>query len=357
MSGPELVSQVLPEPFLVFQTKHIGDFLMSLPALGLLRRHCRGPIGVVVAPAITELAIRHAWIDDVYTLDRTKGFEHIWKLAKAIKRKGYGTALILDGQTRSAVTAVLSRIKNRLGAPGLYALGNAARLYTHQADIVDSQWPWQSQAYRGQKVAATVLGLEAGPPIRPKPPEPDPLSLKRAEKMLKELPGLGPRIGLTLQGLQPEKSWPLANFVLLCQWLWQEMKASMFITGGAGDARAAEVVIKASKVPVANFCGRTGLSDVISLAAKSDLFITIDTGTAHLAALTDTPLISIYTWTSPALWPPQTPNAKLMVYDWALRRFGLRFSDGPWVSTPVVTPEMVFKEAVDILQSRPGLSG
>jgi ADP-heptose:LPS heptosyltransferase len=100
---------------------------------------------------------------------------------------------------------------------------------------------------------------------------------------------------------------------------------------------------------VANFCGRSTLPQLLALAQASDLFITVDTGTAHLAALTETPLISIFIWTNPALWPPQSPLAQLMCYDWALARFRLTASDGPWQTAPCITPEMVFRKAGEVL--------
>ena len=349
-------AKILPGPYLAFQLKHIGDFLMTLPALGFLKKNSGAPVGVVVSPSIAELALHHNWIDEVFTLDRAKDSRHLRKVARAIARKKYRTALIFDGQTRSLLTAALAGIKNRLGARGLYPLKALAPLYSHEIDIVDNLWSLESQAFRAQKMAAALLGVEPGALLRPPPPVTDPVSADRVEKLVGELPVEGPLIGLTLQGRQPEKSWPLAHFAALCRRLWREFRAAVFVVGAEAEIPLARNLARAAGVPVANFCGRTSLSDVIALADASDLFITVDTGVAHLAALTDTPIISIFIWTSPALWPPQTPHARLMVYEWALKRFGLKPSDGPWlrpwVTAPVITPDLVFQETLVILKSR-----
>jgi ADP-heptose:LPS heptosyltransferase len=328
---------------------------MTLPALGFLKKHTGAPVGVVVSPQTAELALRHSWIDEVFTLDRNRDSRHLRKVARAIRRKKYQTAFIFDGQLRSLLTATLAGIKNRLGAPGLYPLGVLSLLYSHEINIVDNLWSLESQAFRAQKMAAAVLGLEPGAPMRPPPPDLDQVSARRSPGLLAELAGQGPIIGLALQGRQLEKSWPLAHFAALCRKLSREFGAAIFVVGTEEESPLARNLARAAGVPVANFCGRTSLSDVILLAAGSDLFITVDTGTSHLVALTDTPLISVFIWTSPALWPPQTPHARLMVYDWALSRFALKPTDGPWlrpwINAPVITPDLVFKEALVMLKA------
>ena len=348
-AGPE----PLPGPFLCFQLKHIGDLLMTMPAAGFLRQaRPNHKVGMVVTPATAELARGHPWVDEIFVLDRSRGPLHNFQVARAIARKKYGAALIFDGQTRSIVTAALAGIKNRLGASGIYLLGGAAPLFSRDINLGDDL-RLESQAYRSQRMAALALGLPPGPPIRPPAPEPGRDDLAKADRLLAELPGDGPLIGLTLAGRQHEKSWPLANFVELCRRLHHERQARLFVTGGPAESPAAQALARAAGVPVADFCGRTGLLSVIALAHRSDLFITIDTGTSHLAALTDTPLISLFIWTSPAQWPPQSPAARILCYDWALKRFGLKPEDGPWKSAPMITPEMVFREAAEILDRRP----
>ena len=350
---PEAPGSELPAgPYLCFQLKHIGDFLMTLPAVGRLRQaRPDDKLGMVVAPAVAELAHSHPWVDEVFVLDRTGGPLNNFRLARAIACEKYGTTFIFDGQTRSIVTAALAGIKNRIGASGLYPLGGAAPLFSRDIYLGDDL-RLESQARRGQRMAELALGLKSGPPLRPPLPELSRDDLDQAEGLLAELSGDGPLIGLTLAGRQHEKSWSLAHFVELCRLFYSEMRARLFVTGGPAESAMAQALAKAAGVPVADFCGRTGLKSVIALAHRSNLFITIDTGTSHLAALTETPLISIFIWTNPAQWPPQSPLARILCYDWALKRFGLKPDDGPWEVAPVVTPEMVFNTAAEILNHR-----
>lgn len=335
-----------------FQIKHIGDFLHTLPALGFLKDHCPGGApDLVISPKMADLARAHPWVNHCLILDRQKGWGHFRQVISEMRGRGYSSSFVFDGQDRSIAAAFLGGVKKRIGATGLYPLRGWRRfLYTDDVEIRDCRgWPLASQAQRAVMTAAVALGLEIPPAPRPPRPVLGPENLVKAEELIGELPGSGPLIGLTLQGLQPEKSWPLANFRTLAKKLYEEFSARLFVTGGPDESLAAQVLAERAGVPVGNFCGRTDLLDLVALADKSDLFITVDTGTSHLVALTETPLVSIFIWTSPALWPPQTPHLRILCYDWALARFGLKAEDGPWFSSPVVTPELVFVEAASLL--------
>lgn len=337
---------------LSFQIKHIGDFLNTLPALGFMKSHFPGhSAGIVVTPKLAELAAAHPWVDQVFILDRSLGLSHLRRLAVEIRRHDYRTGLIFDGQTRSIVTAFLAGLDRRLGASGLYPIKGWERwLYSSDLRIAEngSKSSFFSQAEKGLRLAAAALGIEAEKGYRPPMPILSAANTARAEELLGGISGEGPLIGLTLQGLQPEKSWPLASFAALVKHLRRELGARLFVTGGPDESPAARSLARVSGVPLADFCGLTGLLDLVALADKSDLFITIDTGTSHLVALTATPLVSIFIWTSPVLWPPQSSQTRILCYDWALARFGLP-ANGPWRSAPVVTPEMVFEEAMALL--------
>lgn len=340
-----------PGPYLGFQIKHIGDFLHTLPALGFLKKQFPGrKPALVVSPQMAGLAEAHPWVERLFVLNRAEGLGHLVKLAGEIRRQGYNSAFVFDGQDRSILTAFLGGLKNRVGATGLYPLRGWRRfLYTADVEISACRdWRLASQAHRGLVMVAAHLGLGLQPPPRPPMPELGPEHRAKAEELL-DIPGSGPLIGLTLQGLQPEKSWPLADFSALALRLCRELNARLYVTGGPGESPAAEALARSSGVPVKNLCGQTGLLDLVALADRSDLFITVDTGTSHIVALTETPLISLFIWTSPALWPPQTPHLRILCYDWCLARFKLEPDEGPWRSAPLITPEMVFEEALAVL--------
>lgn len=344
----------VPGPFLGFQLKHIGDFLITLPALGFLKECAPGrPVGLVVSPQVAELARCHPWVDEVIELDRRGGCKHLWRVAQGIHKRNYETAFIFDGQTRSIITATVAGLRHRVGAPGIYSLGKCACLYNLAIDIKDSRWPMESQAYRAQKMVAAALHLVPGPIMKPPPLKLSASHRAKARHLVAEMPGDGPLVGLAVRGRQLEKTWPLINFIKLAQCLWKNHQARLFVTGGPEDSVLARNLINASEVPVADFCGRTSLPELAGLMELSDLIVAVDTGTAHIAALTNTPIVSIFVWTSPALWAPQSDQIRILAYDWTLKRFGLPTGvETPWLSASTISPAMVLKEASAILGQR-----
>ena len=50
----------------------IGDAVMTMPAIGLLRHHCADAhITVLANPLVAQLYKGHPWVDDVITFDRS----------------------------------------------------------------------------------------------------------------------------------------------------------------------------------------------------------------------------------------------------------------------------------------------
>ncbi|MGL4208812.1 MAG: glycosyltransferase family 9 protein [Candidatus Adiutrix sp.] len=354
------MKQAFSGPFLAFQLKHIGDVLMTLPALGLLKHHFpQEKIGLVVTPQTAPLVAEHPWVNEHFILKRSRNFSDFYHSCQAIKAGGFETAFIFDGQLRSILAAKLSKIKNPLADSGLYPLKGPKFLYRQNLDTVTVSPANQnilnaapspaSQALTGQKMVAKAMGLALAPDLKPPPPPIKPANIQCAKSLLGELGASGPRIGLALTGLQPEKSWPMVSFAALCQMLYHNLSANIFITGSVADKGQGAALATLAKVPMANFCGRTSLIDLVALDKEADLFITVDTGTAHLVALTETPLITLFIWTNPAQWAPKTPNLSLLCYNWALQRFNLGNKNGPWHNAPVITPEMVFQQACSLL--------
>jgi ADP-heptose:LPS heptosyltransferase len=124
-----------------------------------------------------------------------------------------------------------------------------------------------------------------------------------------------PRIGLHL-GYGPRgkkknqsdrlKGWERNNFLRLSSMLI-ERGASLVFTGSAGDQGDIEYVCR--QLPQSRICSTAGSTRVRELAAvlkKLDLFISVDTGPAHMAAAIGVPLIVLW---GPAIYEQVRPIA------------------------------------------------
>jgi heptosyltransferase-2 len=154
--------------------------------------------------------------------------------------------------------------------------------------------------------------------------------------------------------MQPEKSWPLRYFAQAVESLHKSRSARFFITGGPEGSLPARTLMGLVKAPVHDLCGKTSLMELCALLARLDLFITVDTGSAHLAALAGCPLITVYTASNPLLWTPLGPAGKrLFCYDLVLRRYGIPKTPDVFESMPYVRPEDVVEAAGQLLDGLP----
>ncbi|MEN6414735.1 MAG: glycosyltransferase family 9 protein [Veillonellales bacterium] len=120
------------------------------------------------------------------------------------------------------------------------------------------------------------------------------------------------RIALCVKGTFPLKTWPKERFAAVADQLAAQYTAQFFIIGAPEDRDYADEVIAFAKTPIANFCGQTSLVDLAALLQKTDLLVTVDTGTAHIAATVGVSMIVIYGCTSPKRWHPINPNAVVL---------------------------------------------
>ena len=64
---------------------------------------------------------------------------------------------------------------------------------------------------------------------------------------------------------------------------------------------------------VINFSGKSNLLELIALFSISNVFITIDSGPAHLASLTNVPIVDLFFADTPILFAPLTDNKEIIV--------------------------------------------
>jgi len=119
----------------------------------------------------------------------------------------------------------------------------------------------------------------------------------------------------------PKKNWPLDRWRRLCERLNQRL---LFV-GGEADATAVEAL-----APFGEVCLERPLTEVAARLASCRGFIGHNSGISHLAAAVDTPCLLLFGPTDPAMWAPPGDHVQVL-------RGGARLDDLPvdvvWEST------------------------
>ncbi|MFZ3136816.1 MAG: glycosyltransferase family 9 protein [Thermodesulfovibrionales bacterium] len=97
--------------------------------------------------------------------------------------------------------------------------------------------------------------------------------------------------------------WPVQNFIAVANWLSQNYNATIAITGVDREKEIAEVIVKGSRGLTINLAGETTIQELVELLRMAKACITNDTGTMHIAAMTRTKTVAIFTTRhSPTHW-------------------------------------------------------
>lgn len=113
-----------------------------------------------------------------------------------------------------------------------------------------------------------------------------------------------PWIGVHAGARAPARRWSERRFAAVANELAAVHGASIILTGGPGEEASAEAVGAELLYPALNLAGRTSLGGLAAIIARLDLFISNDTGPAHIADALGTPSVTIFGPADPVRWAP-----------------------------------------------------
>lgn len=279
---------------LVLRGGALGDFLVTLPALALLRRRWPGAVIELAGnPVAGELARSRGLLQAVHSSAQAR-----WAAL-------YAAAPLGDdfGRWLAEFDLVLSywpdpdgtlahhfprRPDQRFVAhPSQPSRGPAA---AHYADALR---PW------GLEPPAPLCRLEPGAVVdHPVPIDPR----ERRRQLTRSGPG---RIVLHPGSGSARKNWPVERWAEVAGWL--RTTRHVEVVACAGEAEAGRPLAGLGEV-------RTGLSlpQLEDLLRSACLFLGHDSGVSHLAAACGVPSLLLFGPTDPTLWAPPTDEVRIL---------------------------------------------
>ena len=277
-----------PRSVVVFSTAGIGDTLSDTPAIRALRESfptCR--ITAVVHRK------RRAVLEGNPNIDRliphAKGPIRFLRTLLAIRTERPDTAVTLRANDPDIwPLAYLSGSRVIVSRPQMTRFSFLVNL---PVDVPD--WLDRPGVQRTLEVVR-ALGADTADP-RMEYVVPDHAS-RRVAGILREQ-GLESR---TLVALQVHHSprltfrdWPVAHFISFGRKILDEYPVHLVITGGPGDAAAAEAVGEALRPGATVVAGRLTLPEMAALLARCRMLITTDTGVMHLGFAVRVPTLAL----------------------------------------------------------------
>lgn len=90
------------------------------------------------------------------------------------------------------------------------------------------------------------------------------------------------------------KSWPPDRFAHIARSLVADRKAHVVLTGAAVDRPLTEFIARESGVACLNLAGALSLLELAALIRRLNVFVSVDSGPAHMAAASGTPLVVLW---------------------------------------------------------------
>jgi ADP-heptose:LPS heptosyltransferase len=296
---------------LVLQLAHVGDFLVSLPALGALHRVHGSNMLLVVSPWSRELALK------ALPGCRIEVHETAWG---SVNRSRKRVGMIQEFQTIRRICRDQPAQLIDFGPPWpvdllFFVMAKAdhyvgqSKPYWHQFDSLGHF----SEIKLGADALSTMgeilghSGLE----------QPDPWTRSTGcevylESLTSESDWFSENVSFlryTCLGVGAGwdgKRWPIERFKQLAGELVRQYDLPVVFLGSAGERDlAAQAAADLAPNDYVNLCGNTSLTQAIAIVKQADLVICNDSALLHMAGLTDTPSVGLFMPGNAAYWNPK----------------------------------------------------
>lgn len=312
------------ERILVRSTNWLGDAVMTLPALGWLRRSAPDAhISVLSKPNLMPLFLQTGLADAVipYRLGESSqalSWFEFRRLYQTLKVARFTKALLFQNAFEAALLAAAARIPQRIG----FATQGRRFLLTDPLER-PTQERHESLDYlqivdRALNTRGTVERTQQPPSSNSlyRPLTASPNQIAAAESLLRENgvePG-EPFVMLNAGATNSRaKRWPERHFAGLADLLIKE-RGCRIVLAGSSDEReiAAHVEALMSEGAPVNLAGMTDLPVLIGLLSLAAVVVSNDTGTAHLSSVLGRPTLTIFGPTNEFATAPQGPLSQII---------------------------------------------
>ena len=295
-----------PSPILIVPYVWIGDFVRCHSVVKLLRNDAPDrPVDIVSSSLCAPLADYMPGIRQAIVIDlprRRLGIALQQQLAKRLREKNYGQALVMSRKWKAALAPWLAGIPLRTGFAGEFRFGL----------LNDVRWGERKLPRMIDQMGALTMAKGATLPAEWPLPE---LKVPADEvARWREQHGLAgetrPIITLSPGAVGAGKAWPVGHYSELARALTQD-GASVWVLGGPNETSLAKQISDAAGSRVRDLTG-TDLRNAILALAATDAAVTNDSGLMHVSAAIGTPTVAIFGPTSPWHWKPLNPIAAIL---------------------------------------------
>jgi heptosyltransferase-2/heptosyltransferase-3 len=303
------------ERILLIRPDHLGDMLLTTPAIHALRRaRPDAELHVLAGPWSAAVLADNDDIDVVLTIpfpgfsrspkaNLRSPYEQLYRSARQLRRIGYSSAVIFrPDHWWGAMLARFAGIPSRIG----YDLPEVGPFLTEKTPYTGGHAVEQSlrlvQSFTGALDTSSV-------PLTFPVQETDRLymrgyleewRLRPTDRVIVIHPGAGTAV----------KRWENERWAAVGDALARELDATVVLTGGDHELALAREIAAHMRTPACFVIGDTRVGQLAALYERAALVLGPDSGPLHLAVATGTPTVALFGPADPTEFGPWGPAAK-----------------------------------------------
>lgn len=289
------LSQIDARRIAIIKPSALGDVVQSLPLLPVLRERFRNAhISWVVNSGIANLLELHPDLDSIVRFERQGSARSWMKLLRELRRGDYDLVFDLQGLLRTAAMTLATRAPVRVG---FETAREGAHLACHLTIPDTNRYVPVHVRFERLYEALGVGHLKPQPRVAVTSEE---LAWARGR-----VASLGsPTLAVHPGARWITKRWPAERFAAVACKAMRRFGFSTMILGSADESsicNQVEAIVRRFNPngSIANLAGKTTLKQLASLLASVNVVLTNDSGPMHLAAAMGTPVVGLFTCTSP----------------------------------------------------------
>ncbi|MBI2427265.1 MAG: lipopolysaccharide heptosyltransferase II [Ignavibacteriales bacterium] len=284
-----------PGKILVFQTAFLGDVILTLPMIQVLKKNFPlAEIDVVTTPVASSLLENHPAVSHIIQYDKRKsqkGIKGIISLALDLRHRSYDVVVVPHRSFRTASVVALTGIQERIG----FSNASARFVYNHIGEYIKTKHEIERNYALLSPFNIRVTQKEL-PSLYPSLDD-----INRVNKFLFEREILNQRnmVAIAPGSVWNTKRWLLDRFTQLALRLATDGK-EILIIGGAGDTELGRAIIEATKhKQIHDTTGKLSLLQSAELIGRCNVLISNDSAPLHIGVAMRTPVVAIFGATVP----------------------------------------------------------
>ncbi|HID49732.1 MAG TPA: lipopolysaccharide heptosyltransferase family protein [Chromatiales bacterium] len=291
----------------------------------------------------------HALLGDIpgiefITFDKTAGLAAYRQLWRQLRGRHFDVLLHMQMSLRASLASRLVPARIRLGfdkarARDLQWLFTNARIApVPRQHVLDSFFAFLNTLGIEERVLDWNI----------------PIPAEAREAILDRLPS-GPFLVISPCSSMAYRNWTVEGYAAVADYVAGVHGLPTVLTGGNSptELRYGEEIVRLARSAPVNLVGQTRLKELLAVIDAARLLLAPDSGPAHLATATGTPVVSLFAATNPDRARPYlSPELVVNQYPEAIEaRYHKTVAEVPW-GTRVRTPGTMARIHVDEVRSR-----